>query len=132
MTPYRRSLPLALLLVSVASLSACGYAEEKSTIERALHENVESIPGVTEADTHVNVNTSGTFISLDITANSYDEEELKNIAREALTRIARDARIENGTFSMGVFSPDSSVNIGPSDVGCDTKASLSILRECFA
>jgi hypothetical protein len=92
---------------------------------------VESIPGVTEVDPDVNANTSGTFITLKISANSYDEDELKSVAKEALTNILKDPRIGYASFSMGVFSPDDSINIAPSDVGCigtGTTDSLRVLR----
>jgi hypothetical protein len=132
MIKHLRPLSLALLLATTAALlSACGYEEKKATIEQALRENVESIPGVTAVDPHVNTNTSGTFITLSVTADSYDEAELKGIAKEALTGILNDSRIENGSFAMGVFSPDDSINIGPSDLGCAGTGSLDSLRGCF-
>ena len=133
MTRFIRLTVLALMLVATGfSLSACGYEEKKATIERALEENVESIPGVTEVDPDVNANTSGTFITLKITADSYDEDELKSVAKEALTNILKDPRIGNASFSMGVFSPDDSINIGPSDVGCIGTGTTDSLRGCFA
>lgn len=51
---------------------------------------MESIPGVAEVDPDVNANTSGTLITLKISANSYDEDELKSVAKEALTNILKD------------------------------------------
>lgn len=63
---------------------------------------MESIPGVTEVDPDVNANTSGTLITLKISANSYDEDELKSVAKEALANILKDPRIGYASFSMGV------------------------------
>lgn len=125
---------LAVLLIAVAgiSLSSCGYEAKGEKIEQAIHENVNPIPGVTSVDPHINTNTSGTFITLGIVADSYDEDELKSIAKEALTRILKDPRIEDGSLGMGVFSPDKSINIGPSDIGCTSTGSLDSLRKCFA
>ncbi|ACL42147.1 hypothetical protein Achl_4196 (plasmid) [Pseudarthrobacter chlorophenolicus A6] len=134
MTRLLRLLVFGLLLIATgATVSACGYEEKKATIEGAIHENAESIPGVTAVNAHVNANTSGTFITLKITADSSDEDELKSIAKGALTKILKDPRIEDGTLAMGVFSPDGSINIGPSDIGCTTSTgTLSSLRACFA
>lgn len=93
---------------------------------------MESIPGVAEVDPDVNANTSGTLITLKISANSYDEDELKSVAKEALTNILKDPRIGYASFSMGVFSPNDSINIAPSDVGCIGTGTTDNLRGCFA
>ncbi|MDR6989270.1 hypothetical protein J2Y66_003785 [Paenarthrobacter nitroguajacolicus] len=122
---------VALILASAAlSLSGCGHEEKAASIEAALIEDVEPIPGVITVDPHVNANTSGTFITLSVTADSNDEDEIKRVAREALKVILNDPRIGHGSFSMGVFSPDKTINIGPSDVGCQGTGTTDSLRGC--
>jgi hypothetical protein len=125
---------VALILASAAlSLSGCGYEEKAADIEAALIEDVESIPGVVTVDPHVNANTSGTFITLSVTADSYDEDEIKGVAKEALKRVPDDPRIGYASFSMGVFSPDDTINIGPSEVGCRGTGNTtdSLREECI-
>lgn len=129
MTSKRTLLPV-LLLAAGCALSACGYGEQRDLIERAIIEDIGGLHSVTAVEPHVNVNTSGKFMTVAVTSSSNDEDELKGVMKEALKGILNDSRIENGTFAMGVFNADRSINIGPSDVGCHSSGTLSSLREC--
>lgn len=130
MTRFLRPILLVVLLMLVGfSLSSCGYEAKGEKIEQAIAENVNAVSGVTEAKVHVNANTSGTFITVKVTADSYDTSELTRILDEALTKILTDPRIEDGSFSMGVFSPDDSISVGPSDIGYNGTNTLNSMRK---
>jgi hypothetical protein len=124
-------LVLALLLISLAgiALSSCGYEAKGEKIQQAITEDVNAVSGVTEANVQVNANTSGTFITVKVTADSYDTSELTRILDEALTTILKDPRIEDGSFGMGVFSPDDAVSVGPSDLGYKGTSTLNSMRK---
>ncbi|GGI83334.1 hypothetical protein [Pseudarthrobacter scleromae] len=122
-----------LLMVSLAS---CGLDQtaQSDTLETEMEEAATTIPGVQSANAHVNMNTSGNFITIKLVGTSADPDVLGESLKEALPVILNKARdLDGGTFSISIFSPDDTVGIGPSDIGypAGTGDTLNGIRQHF-
>jgi hypothetical protein len=130
MTILRRTAVAVILLATCASVTACGDDKE-TRIEQAIAEDVKAVAGVARVTPSVNANTSGTFITVKVTADGSDRPDMERILNDSLVSVLRDPRVGDGVFAMSVFSPDDATSVGPGDLGYTGTATTSDLRKFF-
>jgi hypothetical protein len=97
-----------------------------------MQEAAMSVPGIAAAQVHVNMNTSGNFITAKLVGTSHDEAVLTEVLGDALPlMLAETEDLTAGTFSTGIFSPDDAVSVGADAIGYPGGSSLREFREYF-
>jgi len=118
----------------VLGLSACGVGgpAPAERLKTAMQDAATSVPGVASAQLHVNMNTSGNFITAKLVGTASDEAALARALEEALPAMLEETEdLDTGTFSVGIFSPDDGVSVGADALGYPGGASLTDFREFF-
>ncbi|WP_309108874.1 hypothetical protein [Arthrobacter sp.] len=118
------------------SLTSCGLDQtaQADKLETEMEEAATSVSGVQSANAHVNMNTSGNFINIKLVGTSGDDDVLGESLKEALPVILEKTKdVDGGTFSISIFSPDDTIQVGPSDIGypAGTGDTLNGIRKHF-
>ena len=125
---------LAALSLVVLGLSACmvkGPSDAES-LTAAMQDAAMSVPGVASAQIHVNMNTSGNFITAKLVGTGSDEATLAQALEGALpAMLEKTEDLQSGTFSTSIFSPDGAVSVGADALGYPGGSSLTDFREFF-
>ncbi len=91
-----------------------------------------SAPGIASAQVHVNMNTSGNFITAKLVGTGSDEAALAEALDEALPAMLTETEdLTSGTLSISIFSADDAVTVGAGALGYSGGTSLSNFREYF-
>lgn len=125
---------LAALSLVVFGLSACMVkgASDAESLKSAMEEAAMSVPGVASAQVHVNMNTSGNFITAKLVGTSSDEAALAQALDSALpAMLEKTEDLQSGTFSTSIFSPDDAVSVGAAALGYPGGSSLTDFRDFF-
>lgn len=125
---------LAALSMVALCLSACmakGPSDAES-LKSAMQDAAMSVPGVSSAQVHVNMNTSGNFITAKLVGTGSDEATLAQALEGALpAMLEKTEDLQSGTFSTSIFSPDDAVSVGADALGYPGGSSLTDFREFF-
>ena len=118
--------------LAVLALAGCGGPSRADSLKASMEEAANSTPGVASAQVHVNMNTSGNFITAKLVGESADEAALAQALDEALpAMLEKTEDLHRGTFSTSIFSPDDSVSVGADSLGFSGSADLEDFREFF-
>lgn len=91
-----------------------------------------SVPGIASANVHVNMNTSGNFITAKLVGTGTDKASLAQALERALpAMLEKTEDLKSGTFSTSIFSADDAVSVGPDALGYPGGSSLTGFREFF-
>lgn len=134
---YRLFRPVAAAITMgllAFGLSACGVdgPSRADRLKTDMQDAAMSVPGVESAQVHVNMNTSGNFITAKLVGASNDEATLAKVLGDALPpMLAKTKDLESGSFAVSIFSPDDAVSTGADALGYSGGKSLSSFREFF-
>jgi len=121
-----------IVVLVIIGVIGCSGPSKAERLGRDMQDAAASVPGVKAAQVHVNMNTSGNFITAKLVGTSDDAAELTQALQGALPVMLEKTRdLESGTFSVGIFSPDDSVSVGTDALGYSGGASLRDIREYF-
>jgi hypothetical protein len=135
---YRLFRPVAAAITMgllVFGLSACGAGgpSRADRLKTEMQDAAMSVPGVESAQVHVNMNTSGNFITAKLVGSGHDEATLAEVLGDALPpMLAKTSDLESGSFAISIFSPDDAVSAGADALGYTGGKSLSNFREFFS
>lgn len=125
------ALALGLAVFSLPACGANGPAPAES-LKASMEEAAMSVPGITAAQVHVNMNTSGNFITAKLVGSGSDKAELAQALEGALPAMLRKTeKLQSGTFATSIFSPDDAVSVGADALGYPGGSSLRDFREYF-
>ncbi|MFJ4268474.1 hypothetical protein ACIPY1_18105 [Paenarthrobacter nicotinovorans] len=132
-------LPRALATVLIVGLfllgiTACGAGgpSKAERLGKDMEEAASSVPGIKDAQVHVNMNTSGNFITAKLTGTGSDQAALAEALDGALPAMLDKTKdLDSGSFSISIFSPDDSVSVGAAELGYTGGTSLVDIREYF-
>jgi hypothetical protein len=122
------------LALAVLALPACGQGgpAPAERLKASMEEAAMAVPGIASAQVHVNMNTSGNFITAKLVGTGNDEATLTQALKGALPAMLETTQdLQSGTFSTGIFSPDESVSVGAGALGYPGGSSLKDFREYF-
>ncbi|MDI2034853.1 hypothetical protein [Paenarthrobacter nitroguajacolicus] len=130
----RRVASAFIIGLLILGITACGLGgpSKAERLGKDMHDAAMSVPGVTDARLHVNMNTSGNFITASLTGTGTDQSELSQALGKALPAMLEKTKdLDNGSFSVSIFSPDDSVSVGSDALGYTGTSSLVDFREYF-
>lgn len=125
---------LAALSVVAFCLSGCTVKgpSDAEDLTAAMQAAAMSVPGISSAQIHVNMNTSGNFITAKLVGTGTDEATLAQALEGALPAMLKETEdLQSGTFSTSIFSPDDAVSVGADALGYPGGSSLADFREFF-
>lgn len=123
-----------ILGLIVFALSACGFGgpAPAERLKAAMQDAAISAPGIASAQVHVNMNTSGNFITAKLVGTGSDEAALAEALDEALpAMLEKTEDLTSGTLSISIFSADDTLSVGAGALGYSGGTSLSDFREYF-
>ena len=134
MRPFKSiagALVLGLVILAVPGCGTGGPAPAES-LKAAIEDAAMAAPGVASAQIHVNMNTSGNFISAKLVGTTSDEAGLAQALAGALPGMLKQTEhLQSGTFSTSIYSPDGAVSVGADALGFPGGNSLKDFREFF-
>ncbi|MBT2587656.1 hypothetical protein [Arthrobacter sp. ISL-95] len=129
---FRLAASTSVVGLLVLGLIACGGPSEAERLVNDMQDAATSVPGVQAAQVHVNMNTSGNFITAKLVGASNDEAALSQALKGALPAMLEKTKdLASGTFSVSIFSPDDAVSVGSDALGYTGGTSLSDIRDYF-
>ncbi|MFF2347963.1 hypothetical protein [Pseudarthrobacter sp. NPDC058119] len=134
MSPLETAARTVALALAVVALPACGQGgpAPAERLKASIEEAATAVPGVASAQVHVNMNTSGNFITAKLVGTGSDKASLTQALEGALpAMLEKTEDLQSGTFSTSIFSPDDSVSVGAAALGYPGGSSLSDFREFF-
>jgi predicted small lipoprotein YifL len=123
-----------LLGLTAFTLAACGVGgpAPAERLKATMQDAAMSAPGIASAQVHVNMNTSGNFITAKLVGTGSDQATLAQALDGALPAMLEETEdLETGTLSISIFSADDAVSVGASALGYSGGTSLSDFREYF-
>ncbi|WP_310202393.1 hypothetical protein [Paenarthrobacter nitroguajacolicus] len=100
-------------MLVVIGVIACGGPSKAEQLGKDMQEAAMSVPGVKAAQVHVNMNTSGNFISAKLVGAGSDEAALSQALEGALpAMLEKTKELDSGSFSVSIFSPDDALSVG--------------------
>ncbi|MEV7660629.1 hypothetical protein [Paenarthrobacter sp. NPDC089316] len=129
--PVASALIIGLIILGI---TACGVGgpSKAERLGKDMQEAATSVPGVQGADVHVNMNTSGNFITAKLTGTGTDQAALAEALDKALpAMLGKTKELNSGSLSVSIFSPDDSISVGAGYLGYTGGTSLVEFREYF-
>ncbi|MFC8039109.1 hypothetical protein ACFUOZ_07125 [Paenarthrobacter sp. NPDC057355] len=129
--------PIASVLIIglfLLGITACGVGgpSKAERLSKEMQDAAMSAPGVKSAQVHINMNTSGNFITAKLTGAGSDQASLAEALDKALpAMLEKTTTLANGSFAISIFSPDDSVSVGSRALGYTGDSSLEEFREYF-
>ncbi|MDQ0000301.1 hypothetical protein [Pseudarthrobacter sulfonivorans] len=129
--PVAAAMALAGLLFGFTACSETGSSRAER-LKTDMQEAAMSVPGVASANVHVNMNTSGNFITAKLVGTGTDEATLAEALEGALpVMLEKTEDLKFGTFSTSIFSADEAISVGADALGYPGGSSLTDFREFF-
>ena len=116
------------------ALTGCGAgpASSAESLKASIEDAAMSVQGIASAQVHVNMNTSGNFITAKLMGTGNDEATLTRALEGALpAMLEKTENLQSGTFSTTIFSPDDAVSVGADALGYTGGTGLTDFREFF-
>lgn len=116
------------------ALTGCGPgpASSAESLKASIEDAAMSVQGIASAQVHVNMNTSGNFITAKLVGTGNDEATLTRALEGALpAMLEKTENLQSGTFSTTIFSPDDAVSVGADALGYTGGTGLTDFREFF-
>lgn len=129
-----KPVPALIIMMLILGITACGVGgpSKAERLGKDMQDAAASVPGVKDAQVHVNMNTSGNFITAKLTGTGSEHATLAQALEEALpAMLEKTTDLDSGSFSVSIFSPDDSVSVGAGDLGYAGGTSLVDFREYF-
>ncbi|QOT21651.1 hypothetical protein [Paenarthrobacter sp. YJN-D] len=129
-----KPVPALIIMMLILGITACGVGgpSKAERLGKDMQDAAASVPGVKDAQVHVNMNTSGNFITAKLTGIGSEHAALAQALEEALpAMLEKTTDLDSGSFSVSIFSPDDSVSVGAGDLGYAGGTSLVDFREYF-
>ncbi|SKB54183.1 hypothetical protein SAMN05660916_01367 [Arthrobacter sp. 31Cvi3.1E] len=129
-----KPVPALIIMMLILGITACGMGgpSKAERLGKDMQDAAASVPGVKDAQVHVNMNTSGNFITAKLTGTGSEHAALAQALEEALpAMLEKTTDLDSGSFSVSIFSPDDSVSVSAGDLGYAGGTSLVDFREYF-
>jgi hypothetical protein len=120
--------------LAVLALASCGPGAptRAESLKASMEDAAMSVPGIASAQVHVNMNTSGNFITAKLVGTGSDEATLAKALEGALpAMLEKTENLQSGTFSTTIFSSDNAVSVGADALGYQGGTALKDFREFF-
>ncbi|UXM92724.1 hypothetical protein N5P29_05205 [Paenarthrobacter sp. JL.01a] len=135
MSKLPRALATVLIIgLLILGVTACGVGgpSKAERLGKDMEDAAGSVPGIQDAQVHVNMNTSGNFITAKLTGTGSDQAALAGALDGALpAMLEKTKELDSGSFSVSIFSPDDTVSVGAAELGYTGGTSLVDIRDYF-